>query len=585
MKTHFLASAGKQRLLVTTAAASFSIATFAAPAPMVMSQLPNSVHPMVKVSMPAFTLPATTSQTNDRIEVSISLKPRDPNGLQAFADAVSDPNSSLYRQYMAPDAIGRRFGALQKDVDLVKAFFINGGLKITHVGKTNITISANGTTAQVEKLFGTKIASLQHIEKDGTVTFRANTTPLNVPADLVSKIQSVDGIETYTRPLPNGTILTPTMTRTLLGMATPYSSGWTGAGRKVGISNWDGYNLANVPLFTTAYSLPIPSGGAGSNIHEIAVGGSTLASGAPAKDGDLDIQMVLGTSPLADIYVYTGLLSGAGLVGVLSQEVSDNICDIISESYHWNLTVSTAGTAHTHHVTMTAAGITYIAASGDTGTSAGIFDYPYYEPEVLLVGGTVATTDGAGNRVSETSWGLASGFGGGGGWATSSTASSSSFNVMPSWQVGTGVPLSSTVNKRLAPDVALHASGSNGSTVAAYNLYFNLTLTAFSGTSCAAPTFAGGLAQVQQRLYSTGGRGANTNKGRLGRIQNRIYAQNGRSDVWFDVTTGLSIGNLPASGGGSLNGTAANPGTKWDFATGWGVINFDAFYRTFFEAR
>ncbi len=543
--------------------------------------LPGSINPVVAKSMPAFMPPALVSPM-DSIEVAISLKPKDMAGLQAMADAVSNPNSPLYRQYLSPEEIGQRYGAEQRDVDAVKAFFITGGMKVTHVGKTNLTIAATGTQAQIEALFGTKINYLQTTDEEGTIRYRANVTALNVPSNLVNKIQSIDGVENYTRPKRRGTTLNPTQTRTLYNVAPAYATGYQGQGRGVGISNWDGFKLTNAPLFINAYGLPVPGGGAGSNITVVKVGTGSQNNTAQGE-GDLDFQMVLGLTPLANIYIFDG--TGGNLVTVLSTEVSDNRADIISESYGWNVTSATATSAHTQHVAMTTAGITYMAASGDSGTSFGAFDYPDYDPEVLLVGGTVATTNGGGTRTGEQTWGLVGGWGAGGGWCTSANSTGTTFNVMPSWMVGTGVPLSSTVNRRLVPDVSLHASGADGATLGAYFIYYNGALNAFLGTSAASPTFAAGLAQVEQRLYATGGRGANTNKGRLGRIQDRVYAQNGRSDVWFDITTGTSIGNLPSSGGGALNNTAANPTAKWDFATGWGAIDFNAFYKTFFEGR
>lgn len=541
--------------------------------------LPNSVLPIVAKSMPSLTL--TNSTGSDMIDVSISLKPRDAAGLQKFADSVSDPKSDSYRQFITPEEVGQRFGALQSDINLVKAFFITNGLTITHVGKNNITVAGKGTKAQVELMFNTRITNLTVSDVDGTVNYRSNVTPLKVPGRLVDKIESVDGVETYTRPKHRGTTLSPSQTRQLYSVNIPYAVGFTGSGRKLGISGWDGFGLSNAPLYISHYGLPVPGGGAGSNIHVIHVGtGSEFLS--PGGEGDLDFQMMLGICPLADIYIYDG--TGGNLTTVLSTEVSDNIVDIVSESYGWNVSVGTANTAHTQHTSMTAIGMTYMAATGDSGTGLGNFDYPDYDPEVLQVGGTVADTDGTGNRLTEVAWTLVGGWGGGGGWANSANAAASPFNVHPSWQVGTGVPLSGVVNKRLLPDVAFHGSGAAGATTAAYVIYISGALNGLLGTSASSPGFAASLGNVEQRLYSTGGRGANTNKGRLGRIQDKVYAQNGRPDIWFDIVSG-NIGNLPGSGGGALNGTPANAVPGWDFATGWGAMNFNTFYKSFYEAR
>jgi hypothetical protein len=151
--------------------------------------------------------------------------------------------------------------------------------------------------------------------------------------------------------------------------------------------------------------------------------------------------------------------------------------------------------------------------------------------------------------------------GSGGGWSTKTL----SFNTLPSWQHGNGVP--TTVNHRLVPDVALGASGSNG----AYYFVYNGSLSGGSvGTSFASPVFAGSLAAAEQQIIAQGGLPPNAaGKRRFGRIQNLFYTQNGRNDVWFDVTSGGN-GTLPS--GGTSTASAG-----WDYVTGWGAINFNAF--------
>ncbi len=511
--------------------------------------MPESVRSVVGQSIVAF----GPIDPTEKIEVAISLKPSDPYGLQAFADAVNDPDSPMYRKFISPEEVGSRYGASATDVNAAKTFLTNGGLTVTHVGKNNMTVAAVGTRSQVESLFGTKIANLQVIDQTGTVKYRSNTTPLNVPSSLVNKIQSINGVETYTRPQHRTTELTPPLTRTLYGIAPLYNAGNKGSGRTVGISNWDGFVLSNGNLFITQYGLPVPAGGAMSNVKVVPVGTGSQNGGA-AGEGDLDFQMVLGTAPLANIIIYDG--TGGNLTTVLSTEASANKADIITESYGWNIDAGTAAAAHATHLAMAAQGITYMAASGDSGTDLEPFDYPDYDPEVLSVGGTDATTDSAGNRITEQNWGPGGAQGGGGGgWCVSAAADASPFNVRPSWQTGNGVP--TNINKRMVPDVAIHATD--------YAIYYNGSLSGIGGTSAASPSWAGGLCDVEQKLFSV------TGVARLGRIANKIYGQNGKSTIWFDITTGQGIGNLP-------NGQAAIPKAGWDFATGWGAVNFNALY-------
>jgi hypothetical protein len=339
-----------------------------------------------------------------------------------------------------------------------------------------------------------------------------------------------------------------------------YSGGMQGQGRATCMSNFDGFRLSNIPLYVSHFALPVPPGGAGSNIVVVPCSGGGAGAGTPGAEGDLDIQQQLGMAPLATIRVYDSP-PGGSLFAVLAQETSDNQCDQISESYGWQLSGAQIGTAHNYHLSMSAEGITYMAASGDSGTSLDPFSYPDLEPEVLSVGGTVATVNTTtGARISEVGWS-----GGGGGWSTNASA----VNVRPPWQVGNGVPaINGSNNHRLVPDVAFHSSSGSG----AYQFYLNGGLQGgYVGTSFAAPLFSGDLCIIEQQAIALGGLPADIHgHRRFGRIQDYIYSQNGNPTIWFDIITG-SNGALPAGQGTS----SAHVG--WDTVGGWGPMNCQAF--------
>ncbi len=483
------------------------------------------------------------------LHLSLSLAPADAAGLEAYANDVSDPSSPNYRKFLTPTQVGARFGLAPVRIQAIQAYLAAQGMKVTLVAPNRLSILVDATAAQAEKAFDTTLAVYHAtpLTAADRADFYSYTETPKLPSAFASSVVHIGGLENATKPVPRA--ITASQTRAIYGAASDYSSGYTGAGRSIAISNFDGYRLTNVAPYYSYNSLPAPSGGIGSNI-KVTVCGTASGTGTPQGEGDLDIQMVLGMAPLCNFTIY----DGSDLITVLTREVNDNTADVISESYGWNLPASTATAAHNLHLSMTAQGITYMAASGDSGTSFGGYDYPDYEPEVLMVGGTVATATTAGARSSEVGWS-----GSGGGYSTNAA----SFNTLPSWQKGTGVP--TTINKRLVPDVALNASGSNSG---AYPFYFNGSLTTgYVGTSFASPVMAGLIGIAEQKLDALGYFGTGTK--RLGRLQDAIYAQNGRSDVWYDVTSG-SNGNLP-------NGTASTAGVGWDSVAGWGAINIDGF--------
>ena len=494
----------------------------------------------------------------ERVQVTLSLQPRDPAGLSAYADAVSRPGSPLYHRWLTPQQVGERFGASVADRKALADYLAAKGLAVTLVAPNGMAVLAEGPAAQAEAAFGTKLAYYRGVDAatGERRSFRANASAVSLPTRLAAVVGNVSGLETLSRPRPRVTSLTPAQVNGLYNLTPAHNSGYNGQGRNVAISNFDGFRLSNVPLFITKYGLPKPSAGAGSNISTVVVG-TAAGPGTAQGEGDLDIEMVIATAPLANIRIYD---STNDLVGVLTREATDNWADVVTESYGWSLSASTAQACHNQHLAMTAQGITYSAASGDSGTDMTPYSYPNYDPEVLQVGGTVADVNATtGARNTEVGWS-----GSGGGWVYNTL----SWNVLPSWQKGNGVP--TNINRRLVPDIAFHADGT--STAYAYYIYYNGGLTTFSGTSCASPLFAGAMGVVEQRLAAAG------KSPRQGRLQDYVYGQNGVSTVYTDILSG-SNGRLPkTANSNTLNGSTSSAHIGWDYVTGWGPIDFDAFY-------
>jgi hypothetical protein len=132
-------------------------------------------------------------------------------------------------------------------------------------------------------------------------------------------------------------------------------------------------------------------------------------------------------------------------------------------------------------------GITFIAATGDNGSPGG---FPAYSPNVLAVGGTVASIDASGNLRSESGW---SGSGGG----------ISTVEHQPAFQNGVVNAFSTT--QRTIPDVSFEADGP-GVRVYVSNPGPNLPgpWMAARGTSFATPAWAALIAIADQGRVSAG---------------------------------------------------------------------------------
>ncbi|MDR3689720.1 MAG: protease pro-enzyme activation domain-containing protein [Fimbriimonas sp.] len=560
--------------------------------------LPNSIrHPEVSAKS------ALPSQPGESVYFAISLQPRDPSGMQTLADQINDPWSPNYRQFLTPEQVGERFGPAQSDVDATVAYLTANGLTVSDVAKNRLTIMATGTAKQVSWAFKTNLGWVSRIDSNGVPGFyRTNLTALQLPAAIAGKVLSVDGLDTSIerRPLATTTQLNPTLFRACYNAAS-YGAGFYGQGVNIAIANWDGYRLNNIPYWTSTYGLPVPSGGAGSNIVVVKVGtGTTYGVGSPQGEGDLDLQAVLAAAPLATVYDYDDSTNDtAAPITTLSKISSDNLADIVTESYGWETSSSntyygsTWTSAHNIHVSLSLQGITYMAATGDDGTSAfpargARYGYPDIDPEVLNVGGSIATVNSVtGVRSSEATWGLSGGYGGTGGFDPYDTAAHGfAFNVAPSYQTTYISSKTSKYNYRLLPDLASSAGGKNGlgsnnGTGWAYSIFYNTgsgssyppgTSIAIDGTSIASPATAGGLGAMMGQVFNGVTPNSSRSNVRFGRVQNYLYAIGTNSSIFYDITTGSSIGNLPGTS------TAATPAAGWDYATGWGALNFGGLY-------
>jgi autotransporter-associated beta strand protein len=178
------------------------------------------------------------------------------------------------------------------------------------------------------------------------------------------------------------------------------------------------------------------------------------------------------------------------------------------------------------------AGVTFVAATGDHGKPG---YYPAMSPNVVAVGGTVLTTDSAGDYLGETGWG-----GSGGGI--------SQYETQPTYQAGV-VTQSST--NRTIPDVAMDSAPPSG--VSVYDAYSEGAATPWvdaAGTSVAAPCWSATIAVADQGRTVAG----------LGTLDGptetlpALYQLS--SQAFHDITKGN-------------NGFAAGPG--YDLVTGLGT--------------
>jgi subtilase family serine protease len=273
-------------------------------------------------------------------------------------------------------------------------------------------------------------------------------------------------------------------------------------------SSSNGFGLPDPPNYTFARPYGTVSGGGG-------------LQSSWANESALDVEWAHAMAPGANIMEveaksqnFTDLMNAV-------KWAANNGANVISMS--WGFGESSSETSYDN--TFTHAGVTYVAASGDTGRPAG---WPAFSPHVLAVGGTTLRINTNGTWHSETGW---SGSGGG----------ISAFEAQPSYQ--NGIVTQSSI-RRCAPDVAYNANLNTG--IYVYD-GFNGGYFQVGGTSCGAPQWAAIIALADQARGSSLAY-SDTLPG--------IYGLS--SSDFHDITRGN-------------NGYAAGPG--YDLVTGRGTPN------------
>jgi hypothetical protein len=336
--------------------------------------------------------------------------------------------------------------------------------------------------------------------------------------------------------------------------------------------------------------------------------GFSTPTNLDVDEAHLDVEWSGAAAPGAAIlYVYDADIFNAAL----GYAVTNKVAPIITVSYggcESELGSALVGSLNTLLEQANAQGQTVISSSGDAGATdcdtTGLateglnVDFPSSSPYATSAGGTMFSGDvntpanywnssnaanggSAIKYIPEVPWNETTASGGltqGGTGGGAGGGGASAVFSKPSWQTGTGVPNDSS---RDVPDFSLNAaamhdgylvcsSGDGLGETPCTNGFLSSSgqPNVFGGTSVVAPTFAGVLALVEQKMGT----------GALGNIGPTLYGfLNGPTygSVFHDVTSGnnsvpCTQGTSNCPNGGSIGYTA---GTGYDQASGLGSFD------------
>jgi subtilase family serine protease len=549
----------------------------------------------------------------------------DEAGLKRQALAVTTLGSPQYGQFESVADLARRFGASPSARRQVTAYLRSHGATDVRIDATGLFADATMTVGLAQRLFGAPLARFRAAHG---LRFVAPTVAASVPAPLSGLVTGVIGLDTqplwaaHTRlgtnwrhaaraaPAPmSGPVPAPTpqqasgyvpRTGTATGCAgavatagfTPnqylnayqYSplrqAGLGGQGERVALIEIDGFRYSDVRTFAHCFGLPVPA------VNAFGVGIPRAL--APGGEATLDLEVLDAAAPrLKAIDVYESNPGSADVLRSLTAPLQNprDKPQVISASLGvcepalWETVGSTGVDAAEGSLALAAAsGITILASSGDSGSSAcdvssGPVDalavsYPASSWWVTGVGGTNLALNPGNQILAQPVWNDAPiqvGAGGGG---------LSGLFRRPTYQKAAVKP-----NLRAVPDVSMLADVAPG-----YAIYCSATADCISdgntnpwvpvgGTSAATPLLAGGIALVDQDLRMHG-------RQDLGLANSLLYslgASSRAATVFSDVTQGNNdLGPYLAGGTGEPLGccTAA---VGFDQASGWGSVNVSTF--------
>ncbi len=513
--------------------------------------------------------PAPPATDPNHLKVTLQLADANPAAMAALTTSRGLTTSQRQTRLTAA---GPASGARTRVVATARAM----GLTVTDQNRFAVTVS--GATATVNSLFGTSPSmppggqrrmstaggAVVPATLRGLVKFAvssAQTVPLQRPM----LVTAAGPQQPATLSALPGEVTGP-IARTLYGA--PASSGVIGP-RQLTIatlqfSGWDPSALTTfVATQVPGLSDPVGSG----QYTGIGVAGANPTS-PDGTGGDIEVALdqesLIATAPNANQRAYVapndGLLSTyLDALNTVASDAGTVSPPITALSISWgqcetNYAPSDLTAIDSAFASLTAAGVTVFAASGDSGAfdcggSLGV-DYPASSPYVVGVGGLTTDPTNPTAPIESVWWHNSSGGGGG----------VSVMEAQPAWQIS-----ATPSAHRLVPDISLAADPNQGF----FTIYTTDTAQCalpswcrVGGTSLASPLAAATLADLQMSL------GAATS-GQLGVIQPYLYdAQS--TDLRLGVASGSrSFRDIQNGTNGSYSA-----GIGYDKASGLGAPNW-----------
>jgi kumamolisin len=523
-----------------------------------MSPTHNTVAGSKRVPMPGSRL-LGRANPNGAVEVTMKLRRK-----QALPDLTSRTAKAMTRKELA-----ETYGASQEDIDKVSQVCESYGLKTVHGSAAARTVRLEGSVEQMENAFQTKLFNYSHASGD----YRGRVGSIQIPNELTGIVEGVFGLDNrrvaHRRRHPARDLTRARQTASVPSswykpseLATRYHfPKGDGTGQTVALLEFGGgYFPSDLQEFCKLAGVDVP--------HVKTV--STDGTATNAKDGAegevmLDVEVVAGVCPKANIVIYFADFTEQGWITILDAVMQDSANDPGVVSISWGFAedadIWTSQAMNQVNQSLLEAahlGITVCVAAGDDGSSDAIsdglahVDFPGSSPYVLSVGGTTIPSK-TGNK-PDIVWKEGDGLRADNGGSTGGGVSAE-FD-RPTWQAGINITSVNPGTKtgRIVPDVAANADW----TASPYLLVVDGGAQPNGGTSAATPLLASLVTLINEQ------RGAGN---RIGYLTPLLYqAKAGGQTVGAQGCVDVTSGNNTTDAAGGYSAAVG-----YDAVSGWGV--------------
>jgi subtilase family serine protease len=364
-----------------------------------MIHVAGAVHPDVAQAQDLG--PRDDSLPMEHIQLVLRRPQERQTAFDAQVEALHEPGSASYHQWLTPQVVGTEFGPAASDLSALIAYLRSEGFTINGVGSSGMFVDFTGTVGQVQQSFGSQIHNLRLA--NGDLRYGA-ITDAQLPQALASLVVGFASLSDIPSAHPNYRKAVPQQLRpngglnrlsnpldtvsttnyavgpqdfytiynesALLNASTPIN----GSGVTIALLEESAINTADVTSFRSLYGVS-PATPA-SLVVDTGYNGSCTAPALLKADGEegeaiLDVEWAGAVAPGANLLFMQCATSSSTLGIFLSAEavIDNNLADIMSLSYgQYEGYSSTEDTLANNLWEQAAAqGQTVVVSAGDTG--------------------------------------------------------------------------------------------------------------------------------------------------------------------------------------------------------------------------